>query len=452
MVFDLKDKLNVGFVTTLSGRWPKELPLERLKEYGRWMDENMTGVNVVKADELVDSPVRVEEAIKQFKKESVDIVVMLYGAFTGDDVSCAFADALKVPIILWAPYEPPFQKDTRLFANALVAATMNAASLSRLGHKSYVIYGDKEDERAQTKMKSIISVYNVVKGLQGTVLGLLGYRPTAFYNSTFDEGLIRRTFGVRMEETDLKVVFDKMEKIPDDKVQADMKAMSGRFDVSRLPETHLENHSKLYFAIKEVMQEQGYDFATLKCWPEMGQLKTTPCAVMGRLADEDTHIICEGDVDAGLALIVQNYLTGLPAFITDMINIDEGNNTMTYWHCGNAALSLMNQKYEVSINNHPLAGQGTAFYGSLKPGKVTVARFANIGGKYKLFLLKGEAVDSERYTKGVMVNVKTEAPVREIVEKIIKEGVPHHYSVVWQDVADEMKAVAQLLGIEVIEA
>ncbi len=448
----MKDRLNVGFVTTLSGRWPKELPLKRMEEYGRWLEENLSWIHLIKADHLADSPARVKETIQLFKKESVDIVIMLYGAFTGDDVSCGLADELKVPIILWAPYEPPFDKNDRLYANALVAATMNAASLRRLGHLCYVVYGDKEDERASSTLKNLVNAYHVVKKLKGTLLGLFGYRPTAFYNSAFDEGLIRRTFGIRMEETDLKVIFDRMEKIPDDQVVQDMKNMSETFDVSRLPEHHLENHSKLYFAIKEIIREQGYDFSTLKCWPEMGALKTTPCAVMGRLADEDTHIVCEGDVDAALALIVQNYLTGLPCFITDMINIDEGQNTMTYWHCGNPALSLMGKNEEVTVNNHPLAGQGVAFYGVLKPGKVTIARFCNIDGRYKLFLLSGEAVETERYTKGAMVNVKPKAPVRDIVEKIINEGVPHHYSIVWQDVAEEMKAVSKLLGIEVIEA
>lgn len=450
-MFYLKTSLNVGFITTLSGRWPKELPEKRLKEYGQWLDGNLKDVNLVKEEEIVGTMAKAEETISKFKKAEIDVVIMVYGAFTGDDIPCQFADKLKIPIILWAPYEPPFEKNTRLWSNALVAATMNAASLHRLGHTYHVLYGSKEDERIASKLINLIKAYSVSKKTKGTVLGLLGYRPTAFYNSAFDEGLIRRTFGIRMEETDLKVIFDKMEKIPSEKVNSDMKFISDSFDVSPLPDKHLENHSKLYFALKEVIKEQGYDFATIKCWPEMGNLKTTPCAVMARLADEDVNIICEGDVDAGLALIVQNYITGLPGFITDMININEEENTLTFWHCGNAPLSLMNPNHEVTINNHPLAGQGTAFYGSLKTGKVTIARFCNIDGRYKLFLLCGEAVDTPRNTKGVMVNVKTKAPVREIVENIIKEGIPHHYSIVWRDIADEMIAVADLLGVEVIE-
>lgn len=447
----MKKQLNVGFITTLSGRWPRELPEKRMKEYGEWLEENLPGVNVIKAKALGDSPKAVDEISKQFKAEAVDIIVMVYGAFTGDDIPTCLAENLEVPIILWAPHEPAFDKNDRLYANALVAVTMNSASLKKLGCKCYSIYGDKEEEATASKVINLITAYSVLKKLKGTVLGLFGYRPTAFYNSSFSESLIRRTFGIRMEETDLKAVFDEMDRMPKEAYEADMKKVEGEYDVSKLPEGHLENHSKLYLALKELMERQSYDFATIKCWPEMGNLHTTPCAVLGRLADEGMSIGCEGDIDAELAQIVQNYLTGLPTFITDMINIDEEQNVMTFWHCGNAAPSLRNTKHEYTINNHPLAGQGTAFYGALKEGKVTIARFCNIDDSYKLFLLRGTAIDKDRYTKGVMANIKVDQPVRKIVERIMEEGIPHHYSIVWDDVADSMIEVCKLLNIPVIE-
>lgn len=447
----METRLNVGFVTTYSGRWPDELPKKRNQEYGDWLEENLPSVHVVRASMLGCNREAVEQITKEFKSQEVDIIVMLYGAFTGDDVAAYLTEMLKTPILLWAPYEVPFEKDDRLYSNALCSMTMNAAAIRKLGAVYHTVYGSKEDERAAAKVKDLLMAYHTVKHLSHTNLGLLGYRPTAFYNCSFDESLIRRTFGVKIEETDLKVVFDKMDALPKEQWEADMAGMSETYDTTKLPEGHLENHSKLYLALKEVMAEQKYDFATIKCWPEMGNLHTTPCAVLGRLADDGINIGCEGDVDAELTQMAEYYLTGKPSFITDMINIDEKENVMTFWHCGNAAPSLCNPDYEVQIRNHPLAGQGTAFYGALKPGPVTVARFCNLDGGYKLFLMKGEAVPMDRYTKGIMVNVKVERPVRDVIEGIIEEGVPHHYSIVWEDVADRMKAVCGLLKIPVIE-
>lgn len=444
-------KLNVGFVTTYSGRWPKELPEQRNQEYGDWLVENLLAVQVVRASVLGCNRDMTEQVTREFKEREVDIMVMLYGAFTGDDVAAYLTEMLQIPILLWAPYEIPFVKDDRLYSNALCSMTMNAAAIRKLGAAYHTVYGSKEDERAAGKVKNLLMAYHTVKALKHTNLGLLGYRPTAFYNCSFDESLIRRTFGVKIEETDLKVVFDKMDALPAETWQADMAKISQTYDTTKLPEGHLENHSKLYLALKEVMEEQRYDFGTLKCWPEMGSLHTTPCAVLGRLADEGINIGCEGDVDAELAQMTEYYLTGKPSFITDLINIDEDENVITFWHCGNAAPSLCNPDYEVQIRNHPLAGQGTAFYGALKPGAVTVARFCNIEGGYKLFLLKGEAVPMDRYTKGIMANVKVERPVRDILETIVEEGVAHHYSIVWEDVADQMKEICKLLKIPVIE-
>lgn len=449
---DMKAKLRVGFLTSCSGRWPRAVPEERNRTYGDWVAEAVPEAEVIRASCIGGSAAEIEAITSEFKEQEADVILMVYGAFTGDDVASYLTEMLKLPIILWAPYEVPFEREERLYSNALCAMTMNAAALRRFGVKAHTVYGSKEDPRAAEKVKNLLLAYHTVKALKHTNLGLLGYRPTAFYNCSFDEALIRKTFGVKIEETDLKVIFDRMEALPKELYEADMRKVAERFDPGKLPEGHLENHSRLYLALKEVMKEQGYDFGTIKCWPEMGNLHTTPCAVLGRLADDGVHIGCEGDVDAELTQMTECYLTGQPSFITDLINLDEAENVITFWHCGNAAPSLFDPKYETTLCNHPLAGQGSAFYGSLKPGKVTIARFCNIDGQYKLFLLRGEALSKDRYTRGCMVNVKTERPVREITELIIREGIPHHYSIVWEEIADALREIASLLQIPVIEA
>ncbi len=447
----MKTQLNLGFVATYSGRWPRELPEQRNEEYGCWLEEKFPQANVVRASQIACSPDTLEATVQEFKVAGVDLVVLVYGAFTGDDVAAFLAEMLGAPIILWAPYELPFEKNTRLYANALCSMTMNSAALHRLGMVCHTVYGSKEDSRAAGKVRGLVMAYHVAKAMRHSTLGLLGYRPTAFYNCAFDEGLIRKTFGVKIEETDLKVVFDRMADLPAEEYQADEKKMEAAYNMDTLPDGHLENHSRLYLALKQVMEAQRYDFGVIKCWPEMGNLHTTPCAVLGRLADEGILIGCEGDVDAELTQMVQYYITGLPTFITDMIHIDEERNIMAFWHCGNGAPSLANPKYELLLRNHPLAGQGTAFWGALKPGKVTIARFCNLGGQYKLFLMRGEAVDMDRYTRGIMAGVQVGRPVREVIDRIMEEGVAHHYSLVWEDVAEEMKALCHLLSIPVIE-
>ena len=203
--------------------------------------------------------------------------------------------------------------------------------------------------------------------------------------------------------------------------------------------------------LKQLMQEQNYAYGVIKCWPEMGNLNSVPCAVLGRLADEGYAIACEGDVDVSLAMAFQNALTGKANFITDLIDINDQENYLTFWHCGNAAPSLHQCNCGVKLCDHPLYNKGSAFRAVLKEGPVTVSRFCNVDGKYKLFLLKGTAIPTTMYTPGCMVNVKVDVPVRDVTGGIIREAVPHHYSIVWEDVADDMRLIASILGIEVIQ-
>lgn len=447
----MKKKLNVGFIVTMSGRWPRKLPERRLGQYGAWVSENLKDASVCCFERVIGNREDMKDCITEFKEQGIELVLLVYGAFTGDDICCGIADALHVPIVLWAPREEEWVREDRLYANALCSATMNGASMMRIHAPHHILYGNKEEERVVLELQTIVSGYAAVKNIRGLTFGMFGYRPTAFYNCASDEVTLRKTFGIDMEETDLKVVFDRMAELPPENVQAEMERVERLWNTKELPEGHLENHARLYLVLKELMKEQKYDYACIKCWPEMGNLHTTPCAVLGRLADEGVSVSCEGDIDAGITALVQNILSDQPTFITDLINLDEEENTVTFWHCGNAAPSLHDERDGVKMCNHPLLGQGTAFWCALKEGPVTAARFTNIDGKYRLFVLRGLAVPTVRCTRGSMVNVRVDTPVLELVTKIAENGMSHHYSLVWQDVADEMIQVAKILGIEVVE-
>ena len=449
----MKEKLNVGLIVTLSGRWPRELPEKRLGEYTAWARENLEPeMNLTMPEQVLTTPEEVHEAIRMMRANLVDVVIMVYGAFTGDDIAAAIVQKMGVPLILWAPYEPPYEREERLWANALCAMTMNAAALDRLGYGCHTVYGGREDERASGKVMRILRSYGVKKALAGMSLGLFGYRPTNYYVSTFDEAAIRRTFGITMNATELKTVFDDMAALDAEEVQSDMARVSARWDPAKLPEGHLENHSRLYLALRKRMQLDGYDFGIIKCWPEMGAAHTQPCAVLGRLLDDGISIGCEGDVDAGITQQMLMLLSpGKAPFITDMIDLNEEENSMLFWHCGNAAPSLHNPAYGPELRNHPLVGQGSAFWTALKPGTVTIARLHNDHGQYRLVLMHGEALDRDRVTRGCMVSVKMTAPVRETAERLIEERIPHHYVVIWDDVCEALKMTASLMGIPVLE-
>ena len=447
-----KQKLNVGLIVTKSGRWPQELPDRRLAEYGAWARRSLgEDMNLLIPDHVLTTPQEVYETIDRFRASLVDVVVMVYGAFTADDIAAAIKQRMQTPLILWAPHEPPFRREERLWANALCAMTMNAAALHRMGYDCHAVYGDPEEEAGGGRVLRLLRAYSVKKAMNGLNMGLFGYRPTNYYVSTFDEAAIRRTFGMTMNSTDLQVIVEEMEKLPAEAAQADMAYVRRTWDISRLPEGHLEKHSRSFLAIKKIMRDQGYDFGVIKCWPEMTNLHIQPCAVLGRLLEEDITVGCESDVDAAITQVMEQLVTGKKPFIADMIDLDERENTMTFWHCGNAAPALHNEAYHPELCNHPLIGQGSAFWTALRPGEVTVARLHNDHGQDKLALMHGQALDRDRNTRGCTAFVRMDSPVRATAEALILNGIPHHYVLVWQDCREALRDAAAVLNIPVIE-
>ena len=51
----MKQKLNVGVVVTLSGRWPRELPNRRFEEYGGWLERSLPESRVFRFEKLIGS-------------------------------------------------------------------------------------------------------------------------------------------------------------------------------------------------------------------------------------------------------------------------------------------------------------------------------------------------------------------------------------------------------------
>lgn len=72
-------------------------------------------------------------------------------------------------------------------------------------------------------------------------LGLLDVTAAPFYNSAFDEGLIYKTFGIPMEETDLKLAFNSMESIESSKIKEDVNKMKKEYKQVELSDLYYTN-------------------------------------------------------------------------------------------------------------------------------------------------------------------------------------------------------------------
>jgi len=80
----MHEQLIIGFITSLSGRWPRELPKSRQKEYGVWLRENVGDAKVVEFGALVD--------------ELVEGVLSVGAGFAPDDCTGLIGDPFATAV------------------------------------------------------------------------------------------------------------------------------------------------------------------------------------------------------------------------------------------------------------------------------------------------------------------------------------------------------------------
>lgn len=71
-------------------------------------------------------------------------------------------------------------------------------------------------------------------------------------------------------------------------------------------------------------------------------------------------------------------------------------------------------------------------------------------GTFRFFIAKGKSLDRFKQFSGTTIVIETENNVRDIIEKSVKNGWEPHYAVAMTDISKELQALADMLGIEVV--
>ncbi len=143
--------------------------------------------------------------------------------------------------------------------------------------------------------------------------------------------------------------------------------------------------------------------------------------------------------------------TGAASFFGDPVAIDEGNNTLTFWHCGMASCSLAREETGAAIGVHPNRKIGpTMEFGCKAADKVTLLRVGrDSDGSFRFFIAEGEALDLPKQYLGTSVVVRTKTRVEDMVRFLIDNGYEPHYAVIYGDAADGLEMLAHMLGLKV---
>ena len=399
---------------------------------------------IVESAPSVNSRTMSNAAWKLFKAENVDAVIIFNGTFSTGEVAAEIVRNLDVPFLIWGIEEFAIKKHN--FTGSMVGVLPQGSILVNFGKKFSFVYGNISKQSAKDKVRIFINAVRAIAYLKESSIGVIGMRPDGFEISDFDELAIKNKFGTTITKVSMYAFTGMIKNIAEKDVDEDMKTQQKIFDISKENLEEARGLSKVYLAVKKVVEERNLQSYAPDCWPELRDIDKTPiCPVNGRMNAEGIMASCECDVNGSLTLMMQYAMTQSTPWLADLVNYLEEKDAILFWHCGNGPYDLAASKPRIER-----VFGGLSETSSSKAGIATVVRLNSIRGQYTIHAGIGEVIDSELYLKGSNLTIKMRNGNMGFIESLLLNGIPHHNGIVYGDIIPEVKEFANLMDIPVI--
>ena len=420
-------------------------------------------VLVYTADDL--TAVKAELAGVAFKR-----LLVLQITFADASMLLKLAEVSEAPVLLWGFPEARWGGRPRL--NSLCGINLAAHALGRAGRDYSYLYAPPDDAdalRAALGGRPLVpprptapeaagpmvttAAATALAQLDEARIGLFGEAPTGFETCRYDEGWLQRTLGVAIEPVTLDELFADARKAPKEALApARARAEAELAGLDKLEPKPVEGTLRLYAALRRRADASRYAGVAVRCWPEtFTEMGCAVCGAMGMLSEDGVPAACEADVMGDVTSLLLQALAGTPPFLVDLVDVDATDDTAAFWHCGLAPRSMASAATPPTADVHANRKKPLLQSFALKPGRVTVARLSQARNKPCLVLAGGEMIERPLPYCGTAGVIRFDAPATAVLDGLMALGLEHHVSFAYGEHHAELRAVAQRLGLPVVE-
>ena len=379
-------------------------------------------------------------AAEKLKQSNADVLMICIATWSEDHHLLDLLSYVDMPLILRA--YPAF--DT----GSLCCAHQIGAVFRDIGKSCEFVYGYADDVSCVKETKTIATAYALKNSMSKTRVGAIGGRVKGMTEIAYDEFSIKQKLGSRVVNIDEKEMTGKVEAISNEEAEAlldEKRDVLAPSKVTASKEALLES-MKFYKAMKDLANEYELLALSVKCYTTyMGKV----CLGYSLLSEEGIVGSCEGDVTNALTMKMMYDLSGKPINNTDLLYLDDKENTILFAHCGSSGFSIAEGEIDLAPVRLMETGVCTKFL--VKPGKVTAVNICGHGDEFRLSFMVGDAVPCGMEFPGNPVKIKFEKPVSQINREIMQNGIGHHWMVAYGDFAEELKYFCKINNICVYE-
>ncbi len=404
---------------------------------------SMEELEVCAIEDVVIEVEDAKDAAHALAGQQIDGLVVISGTFHLGHLVLELDKELHKPILLWGLPELPYNGG-KIRLNSICGVNLNASNLYKSGIRNYTV------NTGLTIDKDWVDALRVDAAFKRANLGVLGYRAKGFFNLGVYDLNVYEQMGILINHYELGQVWNY--PVSNAIVEERLEQVKDIFDVSELNEFQLHKVAELTAKLHGFIDEQGITAMAIRCWPEFAsEFGISPCAAMSILQSEGHILACEGDIEGALSMIAQQAVGAETPYLFDFSQFDFDEDTALLWHCGVAPCNLWDGKCNRSLSTYFADGKGVTADFVLKDGDVSVLRLDSAGTEYRMFLTRGKVIPMKKELRGTYMKVRFDQQVRDILQKVVDNGIAHHASVVYGDYVKPFRILAKIKGWEVIE-
>jgi L-fucose isomerase-like protein len=387
-------------------------------------------------------------------------------------MTVTIAKEARATLAIWAFPEP--RAGGRLRLNAFCGLNLALHALGRAGHAARWLYAAPDAPSLADDLEALVMgtdrdpVYpagpqpdvfathkakEVLDRIAGRRIGLIGEHPAGFDTCRYDVDWMQSALNVAVAPIGLPDLFATAQAVPAASIDTTRgeigRTLQGLDEVDR---SQLDKSVALLHALEQLKDGRNVDAFAVRCWPEMfTEYGCAICGPMGIMTQAGTPCACEADVYGALTALLMQEVAGAPAWLVDVVDMDEASDTGVLWHCGSAPMEMADPadtpRAQIHSNRRmPLLQEFT-----LKPGRVTIARLSQARNEVRLVLAAGEMIRAPMSFTGTSGVVRFDRQVGEVTTAMLDMGLEHHVAIVYGEHRAPLRAIAGRLGLPVTE-
>jgi L-fucose isomerase-like protein len=410
------------------------------------------------------------QAAAELKNQGLAGLLLLQVTFTDASMTLELAREIAAPLAIWAFPEP--RSGGRLRLNSFCGLNLAAHALGRAGHSFAYLYQSPTKKLAQRSIADWARKKRVLRGksrgrivvgkddtrrskamldsLKGRRIGLVGEHPAGFDTCRFDDMALGKLTGISIDRIALGDLFGRAAKVMASAAAKRRKNVAALKGIDGVDQEQLRKSLTLFEGLASLKDENGLSAFAVRCWPEMfTEYGCAICGPMGMMNAAGVPAACEADVYGAVTALMLQEIAGEPSWLVDIVDMDAGDGTTVFWHCGSAPEQMRDPAYPAEAQIHSNRKMPLLYQFPLKPGRITIARLSQANNDLHLLVSGGEVIRAPISFTGTSGVVKLDGATEKNLHGLIGGAYEHHVAMAYGDHRGALAALGARLGVPV---